>query len=68
MVGREPLVPGRSSWLGVASGAPVPCRRTFAQAIHGLRSLGCRLRFAILASLACNAGSHGTVAPSLPGG
>ena len=48
-------------------GATVPCRRTFAQAIHGLHSLGCRLRFAILASLACNAVSHGTVAPSLPG-
>jgi hypothetical protein len=39
------------------SGSPVSCRRTFAAAIHGLRSLGGDWRFAFQAALVSHAGS-----------
>ena len=43
----------------------MPRRRTFAAAIHGLRSLDASFAFGILPALAANAGSRGMGSPSL---
>ena len=42
----------------------MPRRRTFAAAIHGLRSLDASFAFGILPALAANAGSRGMGSPS----
>ena len=54
-----------SSCSGVASGSPVPRRRAFASAIHGLGSLRAACAFALRASLAGKTGSRGTGDPEL---
>jgi hypothetical protein len=41
------------------------CRRTFAPAFHGLRSLGGDWRFALRAALVSHAVEHDTGTPSL---
>jgi hypothetical protein len=46
------------------SGLPIPHRRTFAAAIHGLRSLRAGHAFALRATLASKAGSRGMGNPS----
>jgi len=46
------------------SGLTAPRRRTFASAIHGLRSLRAACAFALRASLAGEAVSRGTANPS----
>jgi hypothetical protein len=49
----------------VASGSPVPPRRTFAPGIHALRSLRAAIAFALRAALTGEAGSRSTGDPSL---
>lgn len=46
------------------SGLTMPRRRTFAAAIHGLRSLDASFAFGIRPALAANAGSRGMDSPS----
>ena len=65
----RPQVRGSLGFSGtnsnVASGSPVPRRRTFAPAIHGLRSLDAACAPPSMAALAVNAGSRSTGDPSL---
>ena len=49
----------------VASGSPMPRRRTFAEGIHALRSLRAAVAFALRAALTGEAGSRSTGDPSL---
>jgi hypothetical protein len=49
----------------VASGSPMPRRRTFAEGIHALRSLRAAIAFALRAALTVEAGSRSTGDPSL---
>ena len=53
------------SGSNVASGSPMPRRRTFATGIHALRSLRAAIAFALRASLTGEAGSRSTGDPSL---
>ena len=57
--------PESDSDSSLASGSPVPRRRTFAPALRGLRSLGACCAAPSMASLASYAGSRSTGDPSM---